>query len=83
MEDKRSRTDDLCYYSKGDFQADTKMGIWIHHRKAAQCFTLMHIQRSVAVLEEFSHKMVGVENNNDSVLLKEMTGKLNAVLYRE
>jgi len=72
----------LCYYAKGDFQADRKMGIWAHHRKAAQRFTINHVHRSIALLEEFSHKMVGVNNaHNDTALLKEMTGKLNSVLY--
>ncbi len=72
----------LCYYNKGDFQADRKLGIWTHHRKASQRFTLPHVQRSIAVLEEFSHKMVGVGNSSgDSALLKEMIGKLNTVLY--
>ena len=72
----------LCYYSKADFQADRKMGIWAHHRKATQRFTLQHVHRSIALLEEFSHKMVGIDNmHNDSALLKEMTGKLNHILY--
>jgi DNA polymerase-3 subunit delta len=72
----------LCYYAKADFQNDRKMGIWTHHRKASQRFSLTHIHRSIGLLEEFSHKMVGVNNaHNDSALLKEMTGKLNMVLY--
>jgi len=72
----------LCYYSKADFQADRKLGIWSHHRKAAQRFTLTHIHRSIALLEEYSRKMVGIGNNSsDTALLKEMTAKFNAVLY--
>ena len=72
----------LCYYSKADFQGDRKLGIWSHHRKASARFSLTHIHRSIALLEEYSRKMVGIGNNgNDTALLKEMTGKLNAILY--
>lgn len=72
----------LCYYGASDFQADRKMGIWSHHRKAAQRFSLLHIHKSIGLLEEFSHKMVGVDNNsNDSAMLREMTAKLNTILY--
>lgn len=72
----------LCYYAKGDFQADRKLGIWAHHRKAAQRFNIGHIHRSIGLLEEFSHKMVGINNaHNDTALLKEMTGKFNGILY--
>ncbi len=72
----------LCYYSKADFQSDRKMGIWAHHRKATQRFSLQHVHKSIALLEEFSHKMVGIDNmHNDSAMLKEMTGKLNHILY--
>lgn len=73
----------LCFYSKGDFQSDRKMGIWTHHRKASQRFSLNHIHKCIGLLEEFSHKMVGVNNNsNDSAMLREMTAKFNAVLYQ-
>lgn len=72
----------LCYYSPGDFQADRKLGIWSHHRKASQRFSLAHIHRSIALLEEYSRKMVGIGNSGGDVsLLREMTAKLNAVLY--
>ena len=72
----------LCYYSKADFQADRKLGIWQHHRKASTRFSLTHIHKSIALLEEYSRKMVGIGNSsNDTALLKEMTGKLNAILY--
>lgn len=72
----------LCYFGKQDFQNDRKMGIWSHHRKAAQRFSIQHIHRSIGILEEFSHKMVGIDNNSgDSSLLREMTAKFNAVLY--
>jgi DNA polymerase-3 subunit delta len=72
----------LCYYSKADFQADRKLGIWSHHRKASQRFTLTHIHRSITLLEEYSCKMVGIGNSSgDTALLKEMTAKLNVVLY--
>ncbi len=73
----------LCYYGKPDFQNDRKMGIWSHHRKASQRFTLTHIHRSIGLLEEFSRKMVGIGNNsNDSALLREMTAKFNTILYQ-
>ena len=73
----------LCHYAKGDFQADRKMGIWAQHRKAAQRFSIGHVHKCISLLEEFSHKMVGVNNaHNDTALLKEMTGKLNRVLYQ-
>jgi DNA polymerase-3 subunit delta len=72
----------LCYYSKADFQADRKLGIWSHHRKASTRFSLTHVHRSIALLEEYSRKMVGIGNSsNDTALLKEMTAKLNAILY--
>jgi len=72
----------LCYYSPADFQSDRKLGIWSHHRKASQRFSLTHIHRSIALLEEFSRKMVGIGNSSgDTALLREMTAKLNAVLY--
>lgn len=71
-----------CYYAKADFQADRKLGIWSHHRKASQRFSLQHIHRGIGLLEEFSHKMVGIGNNsNDSALLREMTARFNALLY--
>lgn len=73
----------LCYYSKADFQSDRKLGIWSHHRKASQRFTLTHIHRGIALLEEFSRKMVGIGNSNgDAALLREMTAKLNVILYQ-
>lgn len=72
----------LCYYSKQDFQADRKLGIWSHHRAAAQRFSLPQVHRSIALLADFSCKMVGINNSSgDGALLKEMTAKLNAILY--
>jgi len=72
----------LCHYARQDFQNDRKMGIWSHHRKAAQRFSLAHIHKSIQLLEEYSRKMVGIGNNNgDSALLREMTAKFNALLY--
>jgi DNA polymerase-3 subunit delta len=72
----------LCHYSPADFQSDRKLGIWSHHRKASQRFSLTHIHRSIALLEEYSRKMVGIGNSSgDGSLLREMTAKLNAVLY--
>lgn len=73
----------LCYYGKADFQNDRKMGIWSHHRKASQRFSLTHIHRSIGLLEEFSRKMVGIgSSGNDGALLREMTAKFNALLYQ-
>ncbi len=73
----------LCYYGKADFQNDRKMGIWSHHRKASQRFTITHIHRGIGLLEEFSRKMVGIgSSGNDSALLREMTAKFNALLYQ-
>lgn len=72
----------LCYYSPADFQSDRKLGIWSHHRKASQRFNLTHIHRGIALLEEFSRKMVGIGNSSgDAALLREMTAKMNAILY--
>lgn len=72
----------LCYYSQANFANDRKSGIWTHHRTAAQKFNLSIIHRCIAILEEFSHKAVGIENNKgDTSMLREMTGKLNKVLF--
>jgi len=72
----------LCYYSQANFQNDRKSGIWSHHRQAAQRFNLSQVHRCIALLEEFSHKAVGIENNKgDTAMLREMTGKLNKVLF--
>lgn len=73
----------LCHYAKQDFQNDRKMGIWSHHRKAAQRFSLTQVHKSIGLLEEFSRKMVGIgHNGGDGPLLREMTAKFNAVLYQ-
>jgi DNA polymerase-3 subunit delta len=71
----------LCYFNKADFQSDRKLGIWSSHRKATQRVSLPQVQRCIGLLEEYSRKMVGINNNsNDTALLKEMTGKLNLIL---
>lgn len=73
----------LCHYAKQDFQGDRKMGIWGHHRKAAQRFSLNQVHKSICLLEEYSRKMVGIGNSQgDSALLREMTAKFNALLYQ-
>ena len=72
----------LCYYSQANFQNDRKAGIWSHHRQAAQHFNLSQVHRCIALLEEFSHKAVGIDNNKgDTAMLREMTGKLNKILF--
>jgi DNA polymerase-3 subunit delta len=71
----------LCYYAQPDFQNDRKLGIWSTHRKIAQKYTVMHMHKSIALLEQYSKKVVGIENNsNDTALLKEMTGKFYTLL---
>ncbi|MFT4061496.1 MAG: DNA polymerase III subunit delta [Edaphocola sp.] len=73
----------LCHYAQQDFQADRKLGIWSHHRKVAQQLPLPKIHKAIAVLEEFSRKMVGIgSTGNDTALLREMTAKFNHVLYQ-
>ncbi len=72
----------LCYYVKPDFQNDRKLGLWTHHRKASGKFSLSHVHRAISVLEEFSHKSVGVGSvHHEGALLKEMIGKLNVILF--
>jgi DNA polymerase-3 subunit delta len=72
----------LCFYSQPNFANDRKSGIWSHHRQAAQRFNLSTVHRCIALLEEFSHKAVGIGNNNgDTAMLRELTGKLNKILY--
>jgi len=72
----------LCYYSQANFQNDRKSGIWSQHRQAAQHFNLSQVHRCIALLEEFSHKAVGIDNNKgDTTMLREMTGKINKVLF--
>ncbi len=72
----------LSHYSPNNFQEDRKLGIWSHHRKLAGRISLSRIHRSLSLLESYSHKVVGVESMQASpALLKEMTGKMTALLY--
>lgn len=71
----------LSYGTKENFQEDRKLGIWGKHRKFARIYPEQKVHRFIAVLEEFSHKTVGVDNTNkDKTLLREMTGKLKFLM---
>lgn len=71
----------LCHYTKPDFAKDRKLGIWNYHRGMAQKISLLYIHKCFSILEEYSHKSVGVDNtNSDVALLKEMCGKINNLL---
>lgn len=71
----------LCHYEKGDFNTDRKLGIWQSHRAFANRNSLYAIHKLLVLLEEYSHKAVGVESigTNRDFLLKEMIGKMNLV----
>lgn len=72
----------LCYFCKEDFMADKKLGIWTKHRTIAQRYNLVQIQKCIRLLEEYSHKLVGINNSSsDSMLLKEMIAKFMQLLY--
>jgi len=72
----------LAHYSPANFQEDRKLGIWSHHRKLAGQISLSYVHRCLALLEEYSHKTVGVDSvQSASSLLKEMTGKLTMLLF--
>jgi DNA polymerase-3 subunit delta len=72
----------LCHYSPENFQNDRKLGIWTQHRTVAKKMSLPIIHRCIALLEEYSHKTVGIDSTaNDTILLREMTGKFNMILY--
>lgn len=70
----------LCYSTKENFQEDRKLGIWTKHRKIARQFSQAHIHQGIALLESFSHKAVGIDSANKDDLLKEMIGRMNALL---
>lgn len=71
----------LSYGTKENFQEDRKLGIWSKHRKYSRLYPEHKVHRFIAVLEEFSHKAVGIENfNRDKTLLREMTGKLKYLM---
>lgn len=70
----------LCHSTKENFQEDRKLGIWTKHRKIARQFSPVHIHQGIALLEDFSHKAVGIESANKDDLLKEMIGRMNALI---
>lgn len=73
----------LCYYTKADFAADKKLGIWSKHRNVAKQYHIEQIKQSIALLEVYSHKAVGVNSSGtDVTLLKEMIGRYMQLLYR-
>jgi DNA polymerase-3 subunit delta len=73
----------LAHYSPANFQEDRKLGIWSHHRKLAGQIPLSTIHRCLVLLEEYSHKTVGVDSMQSAPsLLKEMTGKMMILLFQ-
>jgi len=72
----------LCYHTKPHFQEDRKLGIWSHHRKLAERYAPGHIHKSIALLESYSHKAVGIQSADKADLLREMIGKMNLLLSR-
>lgn len=62
-----------------NFTADKKHGIWSFHRKVAGRYAPTQIHQAIAVLEEYSHKAIGIGINNKENLLLEMTGKMQAI----
>lgn len=70
----------LSYHTRENFQQDRKMNIWSKHRSLARQLPEQKIHRLFAVLEEFSHKSVGINSNKDNVLLKEMIGKMKFLI---
>lgn len=70
----------LAQFVAQNFTKDRQLGIWSHHRKVATRYAPSQIHKSIAVLEEFSHKAVGIDSANKDDLLLEMVGKLQALL---
>lgn len=62
-----------------NFTKDKQLGIWTQHRKIATRYAPTQIHQSIALLEEYSHKAVGVGSNSRNELLREMTGKMQAI----
>lgn len=62
-----------------NFTTDKKYGIWSFHRKVAGRYAPTQIHQAIALLEEFSHKAIGIGSNSKDDLLKEMTGKMQAL----
>ena len=72
----------LAHYAAPNFANDKKLGIWSHHRQASQRLSLAYVHKLLHLLATYSHKSVGVENSqNDTALLREMCGKMQAVLF--
>ncbi|HET8573021.1 MAG TPA: DNA polymerase III subunit delta [Edaphocola sp.] len=70
----------LAQFVPQNFTKDRQLGIWNHHRKVATRYAPLQIHKSIAVLEEFSHKSVGIDSANKDDLLREMIGKLQTLL---
>lgn len=62
-----------------NFTKDKQLGIWTQHRKIATRYAPSQIHQSIAILEEYSHKAVGIGSANKDALLREMTGKMQAI----
>lgn len=72
----------LSHYSPANFSTDRQLGIWQHHRQMAKKLSLSYVHKLMGIVEEYSHKSVGVDNmHHDTELLKEMTGKMLGLLY--
>lgn len=63
-----------------NFTQDKKLGIWSQHRKIAGRYAPTQIHQSIALLEEYSHKAVGIGSNSQDELLREMTGKMQTII---
>lgn len=62
-----------------NFTKDRQLGIWSQHRKIAVRFAPAQIHQSIALLEEYSCKAVGIDTVSRDGLLQEMTGKFQAI----
>lgn len=70
----------LAQYVSPNYTKDRQLGIWKNHRKTGSRFSPVQIHRCIAVLEEFSHKSVGIDSDNKEDILREMAGKIQVVL---
>lgn len=62
-----------------NFTKDRQLGIWAQHRKIATRYAPAQIHQSIALLEEYSCKAVGMGTNSRDGLLHEMTGKFQSI----
>lgn len=71
-----------CYSVPDDYNNPESRALY-YYRSYSRMFSVTTIHKFIALLNEFALKAVGINisNKDDSELLKELVGKLNALLY--